>query len=239
MGSKGSKKNTDDEGRQDFRVRPFEELKSLKSKLKPAHPRRSPRPNHAKPSPPPPPAHKTRQALEAEAFAEAMEGVVPLQDRERVSRPMRPHEALDRRTMDEAAAIDAYLRDLVDGIVPFDIADTDEYIEGAIQGFDRRVLRRLRRGEFALQGHIDLHGLTREEARTAVAKFIREAHDQGKRCVLIVHGRGLRSKDQIPVLKEKLKAWLTRGSIGTKVLAFASARPYDGGTGAVYVLLRR
>jgi DNA-nicking Smr family endonuclease len=56
--------------------------------------------------------------------------------------------------------------------------------------------------------------------------------------VLIVHGRGLGSKDNIPVLKEKLQAWLTRGAIGRHVLAFTSARPWDGGTGAVYVLLR-
>jgi DNA-nicking Smr family endonuclease len=56
--------------------------------------------------------------------------------------------------------------------------------------------------------------------------------------VLIVHGRGLGSKDNVPVLKEKLTAWLTRGAIGRHVLAFTSARPWDGGTGAVYVLLR-
>ena len=71
-----------------------------------------------------------------------------------------------------------------------------------------------------------------------VARFIRDCHNNGLRCVLIVHGRGFGSKDNIPVLKNKLASWLTRGAIGKKVLAFTSAKPYDGGTGAVYVLLR-
>ncbi len=228
-----------------FKVNPFESLKSLKSQLRSA-PSQAPSPQAERPK-------KTKNRLptaddpygepnemnekdESKAFAEAMSGVVPLTDRERVAIKCAEKQP---RTMDEAAAIDAHLRDLIDGVIPFDIADTDEFIEGSIHGFDRNVLRKLRRGEFALQDHIDLHGYIREDARLAVAKFIRSAHERGLRCVLIVHGRGLRSKDQIPVLKEKLKAWLTRGSIGTKVLAFASARPYDGGTGAGYVLLRR
>jgi DNA-nicking Smr family endonuclease len=183
-------------------------------------------------------APAAQPATDADLLAEAMAGVVPLADRDRVvSPPAEPWAKV--RAVDEAKAVEAYLRDLVDGVVPFDIADTEEYIEGAVQGFDRRTLRSLRRGEIAIQGHIDLHGMTRDEARDAVARFVKGAHGRGLRCVLIVHGRGLNSKDQIPVLKEKLKAWLTRGSIGTKVLAFASARPYDGGAGAVYVLLRR
>ena len=67
--------------------------------------------------------------------------------------------------------------------------------------------------------------------------FIRKSYLESKKCVLIVHGRGLGSKDNIPVIKNKLAAWLTRGSIGKKVLAYTSALPHDGGTGAVYVLL--
>lgn len=160
----------------------------------------------------------------------------PLGDRDRVA-STKP--AVEPRGLDEDRAVQAYLRDLVDGVVPFDIADSDEYIEGAVQGLDRAVLRRLRRGEYSVQAHLDLHGMNREEARDAVARFVRSSLGRGLRCVLIVHGRGLHAKDQIPVLKEKLKAWLTRGAIGSAVLAFTTARPYDGGAGAVYVLLRR
>jgi DNA-nicking Smr family endonuclease len=139
---------------------------------------------------------------------------------------------------DEAEAY-AQLCDLVQGDGPFDIADTPEYIEGIAHGLDRRLLRRLRRGDYAVQGHVDLHGLTSGVAREAVQRFVDEARASGKRCVLIIHGRGLNSKDHIPVLKERLRLWLTRGRIGRSVLCFATAQPYDGGAGAVYVLLRR
>lgn len=234
MGKRGSEGGGSPLEGGEFHNRPLKGLSALKAQLAKAEEEEKKR----KLAPPPPPPVKplSREEAEERAFDRAMADVVPLSDRDRVTKG---RTAALPRTIDEAAAVDAYLRDLVDGTVPFDIADTDEYIEGAIQGFDHKELRKLRRGEFALQGHLDLHGLNRDEARAEVARFINQAFGAGKRCVLIVHGRGLRSKDQIPVLKEKLKAWLTRGSIGTKVLAFATARPYDGGAGAVYVLLRR
>ena len=233
----------DRDRRKELTVRPFESLKEMRSQLRKEQKKKRRQQleelieKKPEPEPTQPPA-QDRHSREASLFADAMADVVPLEDRPRVPKVHQEMAKLPR-AVDERAAVDAYLRDLVDGVVPFDIADTDEYIEGAVQGFDRRVLRRLRRGEYSIQAHFDLHGHTRDEARAAVGKFIKRSHDQGHRCVLIVHGRGLNSKGQIPVLKEKLKAWLTRGSIGTKVLAFASARPYDGGTGAVYVLLRR
>jgi DNA-nicking Smr family endonuclease len=130
------------------------------------------------------------------------------------------------------------LDDLVHGEIPFDFTGTAEHIEAHVAGLDRRLVRKLRRGEYAVQAHLDLHGMNRTEARDAVAGFVRKCHREDKRCVLIVHGRGFGSKEGIPVLKNKLAAWLTRGAIGRKVLAYASARPYDGGVGAVYVLLR-
>jgi DNA-nicking Smr family endonuclease len=131
------------------------------------------------------------------------------------------------------------LEALVSGEAPFDLADTDEFIEGRVPGLDPAIVRRLRRGEFAVQGHVDLHGMTREEAKEAVDAFLRASRRAGKRCVLLVHGRGIHSKDQVPILKEALKSWLATARFGRHVLAFATARPVDGGAGAVYVLLRR
>jgi DNA-nicking Smr family endonuclease len=81
--------------------------------------------------------------------------------------------------------------------------------------------------------------MLREEARDAVEQFITKARKDKHRCVLIVHGRGHNSKDNIPVLKGLLKSWLERGRVAKSVLAFCSARPHDGGAGAMYVLLRR
>ncbi len=143
------------------------------------------------------------------------------------------------RARDEDAEAMAQLADLVHGRASFDIADSDEYVEGIAQGLDRALLKRLRKGHYAVQSHLDLHGLTRVEAREEVARYLRECRQRRLRCVLIVHGRGLNSADQIPVLKERLKVWLSRGGISQAVLAFCTARPVDGGAGAVYVRLRR
>jgi DNA-nicking Smr family endonuclease len=135
-------------------------------------------------------------------------------------------------------AVDA-LRALVSGDAPFDLADSDEFIEGRVAGLDHHLVRKLRRGDFAVQGHVDLHGMTREEAKGAVERFLRASRNAGKRCVLVVHGRGLHSKDQLPVLKDALRTWLSTARFARHVLAFATARPADGGAGAIYVLLRR
>jgi DNA-nicking Smr family endonuclease len=172
-----------------------------------------------------------RAMAELAAGTEPLDEPRPLAERRAAARPL-PEEA------DDSALVMRELDELVHGSVPFDFADTDEYIEAAVQGIDRRLLRKLKRGEFSVQAHLDLHGCNRQEARQLVAEFVDQAHGDGKRCVLIVHGRGLGSKDNFPVLKQKLAAWLTRGAIGRKVLAYTSARSYDGGAGAVYVLLR-
>jgi DNA-nicking Smr family endonuclease len=195
----------------------------------------------AKKPPPPPPKPKPPPERSAEAlFREAVSGIAPIHEdqRGRASAPP-PPEADDLPYYDEEAEALAALSDLVDGKTSFDISDSDEFIEGAITGLDRRVLHKLRRGEYAINAHIDLHGMTRDPAREAVDKFIHEARQKGQRCVLIVHGRGHNSKDKIPVLKNLLQSWLERGRIAKSVLAFSTARPHDGGAGAVYVLLRR
>jgi len=174
------------------------------------------------------------------SFEGAMEGVVPLSqaDRGRVDEPAPAGTGVPRPVGEEAEAL-AVLADLVSGVGPFDITNTEEYIEGRVQGLDPRVVRRLRKGDFSYQTHLDLHHLTAEEAHLEVNRFLSEAYRKGHRCVLIVHGRGRNSKDQIPVLKERLKVWLGRGALARHVLAFTTARACDGGAGALYVLLRR
>jgi DNA-nicking Smr family endonuclease len=144
-----------------------------------------------------------------------------------------------RTPWNEEEEVMAELCELVAGTAPFDLADSDEYIEGAVASLDRRLLRRLRRGEYAIQGHLDLHGFGRREAKRALLLFLEESRRLGKRCVLVIHGKGLHSKDQIPVLKEGMQVWLTKGRLGGQVLAFTTAQPHDGGAGAIYVLLRR
>jgi DNA-nicking Smr family endonuclease len=179
------------------------------------------------------------QVDETELFTSAMDGVVPLAHGPHGTIAGPAPATLHARPVSEEAETLAALSDLIAGVARFDITDTREYIEGVVVGLDPRVVRRLRRGDFAWQSHLDLHGLTATEARDAVDRFILESFRAGCRCVLIVHGRGLNSKDRTPVLKERLKTWLAHGRIAKVVLAFSTARPCDGGAGALYVLLRR
>jgi DNA-nicking Smr family endonuclease len=139
----------------------------------------------------------------------------------------------------EDDAVRAELRALVRGEVQFTLSDTQDFVEGAVADLDRKTRLKLRRGDYAVQGHLDLHGLNREEAHTALDAFVRQQQHAGKRCVLIIHGKGRNSKDGEPVLKAQMGRWLSRGALGRVVLAFCTAQPTDGGAGAIYVLLRR
>jgi DNA-nicking Smr family endonuclease len=173
------------------------------------------------------------------SFQEAMSDVVPLPGKRRKAirnpapdmRPAHPAPDDEQETM-------AYLRNLVKGSLEMDITFSDEYIEGSVSGLSPKLMKRLKKGQFPVQAHIDLHGLTKHEAQRKVRNFLTQSRKFGLRCVLIVHGRGLNSPDSLPVLKERLPVWLNRGLARKIVLAFATAMPYDGGTGAIYVLLR-
>jgi DNA-nicking Smr family endonuclease len=103
------------------------------------------------------------------------------------------------------------------------------------EGLDPQVLRKLKRGHWVIQDQLDLHGMNRLEARLSVAAFLNECLARGLRCVRIVHGKGRGSKHGLPVLKAKVRLWLTRRE---EVLAFCDARPVDGGSGAVVALLK-
>ena len=203
----------------------------LKDRLAPAKaaelPRRAP--------PPPPPR---LEASDGELWASAVAGVERLEPgpgQAGPPPPAPPPDAFWHPDLDALRALEA----LVSGDAPFDLSDSDEFIEGRVPGLDANIVGRLRRGEFAIQDHIDLHGMTREEAKSTVDAFLKKARGTGKRCVLLVHGRGIHSKDQMPILKDALKQWLATARFGRHVLAFATARPVDGGAGALYVLLRR
>jgi DNA-nicking Smr family endonuclease len=196
------------------------------------------RPEPAAPPPRPPAPPPPREATEEELWASATSGVRAMDPGHGMVAPPAPRGATEAFWDPELEAVDA-LRALVSGDAPFDLADGDEFIEGKVAGLDHNLVRKLRRGDFAVQGHVDLHGMTRDEAKAAVERFLRAARNAGKRCVLVVHGRGLHSKDQLPVLKDALKTWLSTARFSRHVLAFATARPADGGAGAIYVLLKR
>jgi DNA-nicking Smr family endonuclease len=182
-------------------------------------------------------------------FEQAMRGVTPLSAAERgrrasplpaapgaVPRPSRT--ALRAQARREDALADADLVELVAKPGRLTIEEVGETVAGFSDGVDRRLLRRLASGDYAIDAEVDLHGLTRERAAAVLERTVRQAFADGQRCLLIIHGRGLGSGDEGPVLKRMVIDALG-GSLGRLVLAFASAPPASGGTGAVVVLLRK
>jgi DNA-nicking Smr family endonuclease len=167
---------------------------------------------------------------EIRLFRDAVRGVRPLKSRAPLPRPPRVRPKARFTRADRAAV----LKESLDGgLADPEVASGEELV------FRRphvqpQLLRRLRRGEFRVQREIDLHGLTVAEAKQALRMFLVQALEQHAHCVRIVHGKGLRSGHRGPVLKSAVNAVLRRSGA---VLAFVSARPVDGGTGALYVLL--
>jgi DNA-nicking Smr family endonuclease len=137
-----------------------------------------------------------------------------------------------QRIADEAQALASSLSDDLDVTT---LLDTDADLAFRREGIGQDVLSRLRRGHWSVQRHLDLHGMTRDVAREALASFIRVAERDGLRCVRVIHGKGNGSPGREPVLKGKVRAWLVQKS---EVMAFAQAPAPEGGHGAVLVLLR-
>jgi DNA-nicking Smr family endonuclease len=137
------------------------------------------------------------------------------------------------REQDEAEV----LRDLLsDHYEPYEQPETGEELVFVRAGLQQRTLKKLRRGLFVVGAELDLHGMTAAEAREAVAGFLNACKRRRVQCVRIVHGKGRGSRHRAPVLKQKIGHWLQQRD---EVLAYCSARNCDGGTGAVYVLLKR
>ncbi len=114
--------------------------------------------------------------------------------------------------------------------------DTEEKLLFKRTGIQDYIFNKLRRGQFTMQAELDLHGMIVRVAQLEVKNFLQQCQYRNIRYARIIHGKGYGSKTQQPILKNKLNLWLPQCS---EVLAFCSARPSDGGTGAVYVLIKR
>lgn len=172
-------------------------------------------------------------AEESEQFRDAIGQVASLRrpDRQPPYKP-RPSTRARQTEKDEQAVMDHLLDHPVDPAM-LESGETHEYRRNGVQ---HAVIRKLRRGQYACRAELDLHGLTAAEARQSLKTFLQEAHGRGLGCVRVIHGKGLRSTGRGPVLKPRVAAWLRQRA---DVLAFCTARPVDGGSGATYVLLRR
>jgi DNA-nicking Smr family endonuclease len=210
--------------------RPFEGLKDLLRAQAPHPPRDAP----SSPVLPPPPA---AAADEEALFSTAMAGVRRAPWNHVESYRLRPLAPAAVWPSAENGDVEP-LRRLVNNGQGFSVADTPEYMEGVGSPTPPEITRRLHRGDFAVQAHLDLHGFSAAAAQDVFDAFMKEAVATGKRTVLIIHGRGLSSPAQ-PVLKTRVAEWLSTGYWRKWVVAYASARLCDGGSGASYVLLRR
>jgi DNA-nicking Smr family endonuclease len=174
-----------------------------------------------------------REQRERELFATSVGPVLPLR---RAAQPLprrpRPPALPRQRERDEAAVLRESISDEFDVET---LLDTDEALSFRRRGVGPEVVRKLRRGVWAIQAQLDLHGLRRDAAREHLAAFLREAVRGGLRCVRVIHGKGNGSPGREPVLKAKVRAWLVQKN---EVIAFTQARAQDGGHGAVLVLLK-
>jgi DNA-nicking Smr family endonuclease len=175
---------------------------------------------------------KTVHPEDATLFREAVAGATPVASRRVALRKAPPRPEARFRRKDEEAVLTESLKTPPEQLE----IETGEELLFHRSGVSRAVLKNLRRGKFAIKAEVDLHGLTVEQARVELRDFLAEAITERLHCVRVVHGKGLRSGPRGPVLKASVNAWLRRWD---EVLAFCSAPARDGGTGALYVLLRR
>jgi len=170
---------------------------------------------------------------ERNLFKQAVADARPMQQVNKVAHPVKKPKPIPKQFQrDERQAL---ADSLSDHYIPAHELETGEELLYVRDGHSPAILSKLRRGHWVIQKHIDLHGLVSDEARAYVSEFISDCKKRGIRCVRIVHGKGLGSRNKEPVLKNKVRGWLMQKD---EVIAYAQAKQQDGGSGAVIVLLK-
>lgn len=164
-------------------------------------------------------------------FKEYTQGIQPLKDNTQAfesipKKPVKPH--IDIRPSREVQRLD--VGDTTPSVQPEDI------LQFARPGVQHRILQKMRRGNIQIEAELDLHGMNLDQAEERLSSFLMQAIEAKWRYVLVIHGKGISREAPYPILKNKVNQWLRAHP---DVLAFCSANPFQGGAGAVYVLLRR
>ncbi len=164
-------------------------------------------------------------------FKQAIDDVRPL-TQDKVS-PYRPKKKAVpyKRIEDDQDVMDSLLSDHVSEEI-----ESGEELLFQRPGIQNNVMRKLRKGQYSIEAHLDLHRMIVPQARESLVDFLVTSRKHDLRCVRVVHGKGLGSPGKLPVLKGKVNSWLKQRD---DVLAFCSAPRHDGGTGAVYILLKK
>lgn len=184
-------------------------------------------------------ASEPPQPPDEEIFMAAMQGVKQIDETKgrQVAAKATPTQPTSTLDPEEQAKRD--LERFIKGEVEFELEYTDEFMYGYVRGLDIKTFQQLKAGALSVSAHMDMHGMTTEQAQESLLFFIRESYMQGHRCVLVVTGRGINSPGGYGILRRETESWLTRDPLKRVVLAFCTAQPKDGGAGAVYVLLRK
>ncbi|MFP4213589.1 MAG: Smr/MutS family protein [Desulfohalobiaceae bacterium] len=212
-----------------MRFKDFKQLPQNRSKTRFWSQSQTPGPDSSEPEP----------EQEEQIFKQAMQDVQPLKGRGREVHPRDSKQKSQGNSGSLLQSPNEYLQDLVQGKVEFQIEYSEEYLQGNIRGLDPGIMRKLKSGELSPEAHLDLHGQNLEQARTSLTRFIRDHYLNGRRCLLIIPGRGKNSPQGRSVIREHIQPWLTQDPLKRVVLAFSTARPTHGGTGALYILLRK
>ena len=176
--------------------------------------------------------HPEKNDDEVDLFRAAVKGARPLKPA-RLHHPSPPPKPIPQQLLrDEKQAL---ADSLSDDYIPAHEMESGEELLYLREGHAPDILSKLRRGHWVIQAAVDLHGMVADEARAYVAEFLTGCRKRGIRCVRIIHGKGLGSRNREPVLKNKLRNWLMQRD---EVIAYCQARPTDGGSGAVVVLLK-
>jgi len=180
-------------------------------------------------------ARRAEQAMlsAGDEFRATVGSVTPLAIKQRVEHDRPPHPPIPKQRIEDNQQV--LIASVSDEFEIDTLLHTDAELSFRRPGVGPDVLRKLRRGEWVIQDHLDLHGARVDEARELLAGFLREAVRHGRRCVRVVHGKRLGSQARQPVLKGKVRIWLAQRE---EVLAFCQARTAEGGSGALVVLLR-
>jgi len=173
---------------------------------------------------------KKKKNEDSDLFREAVADVRPINPVNRIPPHLpKPPAIVRQRLLDEAAVLEELLAPLTD----LDELETGEELLYLRPSHQPKLLKRLRRGQYSISGTLDLHHMNKVTAQQVLLDFLAHSVKSGHGCVRIIHGKGLRSRNE-PTLKILTRRILSRHSM---VIAFASCRPVDGGTGAVNVLL--
>lgn len=169
--------------------------------------------------------------LEIDIFQEAMSGVNPLSH----DRAYHESEKTNTRPFQQLAKEEFSFNDPLSDELEVEEKNTEEILSFCRTGIQRNVFKKLRSGAYKISDELDLHGSTLKQAKQLLVYYLQEAVQFESCCIRIIHGKGHRSGSNKPVLKTHVNHWLSEHD---RVLAFHSTKPKDGGTGAVYVLLK-